>query len=98
MEKLNIWMMPTLVLIKDGQTVHHIRGLDEFGGTDSFSSDMFAYVLSSYKVINYDGGRPESPGSNGKGGKRGLNNIKMAVGTSVREGLHERSFEDEDDS
>jgi len=49
-EKLNVFMMPTLVLIKDGQTVHHIRGFDEFGGTDSFTTEAFAYVLSTYKV------------------------------------------------
>lgn len=49
-EKLNVYMMPTLLLIKDGQTVHHIRGFDEFGGSDRFSTDVFAFVLSSYKV------------------------------------------------
>ena len=49
-EKLNVFVMPTLVLIKDGQTVHHIRGFDEFGGTDSFGTEAFAYVLSTYKV------------------------------------------------
>lgn len=94
-EKLNIWMMPTLVLIKDGQTVHHVRGFDEFGGSDSFGSDAFAYLMSSYKVLNYDGPRPDSPTSSGKG-RRGVNGIRMAVGSSVREGLQERRYDDDE--
>lgn len=84
-EKLNIFMMPTLVLVKDGATVHHIRGFDEFGGTDDFSANVMAYVLSTYKVLNYDGPPPEL-----KDGKKGVNSLKMKLGSSIKEGLHER--------
>lgn len=86
--------MPTLLLIKDGETVRHIRGFDEFGGTDEFSDDMFAYVLASHGVLNYDGGRPDSP--SGKAKKKGVNSIKMALGgSSVREGFH-KNYSDDD--
>ncbi|KAG7358258.1 thioredoxin [Nitzschia inconspicua] len=44
-EKLGIVVMPTLVLIKNRQAFHHIRGFDEFGGNEDFSSNVLAYVL-----------------------------------------------------
>lgn len=100
-EKLNVYMMPTLVCIKNQETTHHIKGLDEFGGTDEFSSDMFAYVLSSHGVLFYDGGRPESPTQAAK--KKGVNAIRVALGaggsggrkggSSIREGLHEKKYD-----
>lgn len=34
-EKLHIWMLPSVVLIKDGKTDYTIRGLDEIGGVDA---------------------------------------------------------------
>jgi hypothetical protein len=93
-EKLNIWVMPTLVLIKEGKTVHHIRGFDELGATPDFSSDMLAYVLSKYKVLTYEGGPPDMPN---KAGKMGVNSVRMAIGKGPREGLHERGSDDEGD-
>jgi hypothetical protein len=104
-EKLNIFVMPTLLLIKGGETVKHLRGFDELGGTDEFSSDMLAFVLTQYKVLtSYEGGRPDSPSGRGGGGK-GVNSIRMAVGgaggpgprsSSIREGLNEKRYDSED--
>ena len=37
-EKLHIWMMPTMVLVKDRKTQHSIVGFDELGGTENFST------------------------------------------------------------
>jgi len=62
--RLNIFVMPTLLLVKDCQTVHQIRGFDELGGTDEFSSDYLAYVLSGHGVCNYDGPPPALPTAN----------------------------------
>lgn len=53
-EKLKIIIMPTIVLIKDGKTQHSIRGFDEFGGTDNFSTDVVKFVLASHGVLSYD--------------------------------------------
>lgn len=60
-EKLNIFMMPTLLLVKDQKVVHHIRGFDEFGGTPDFSTDWMAYILSNYDVLFYEGAPPDGP-------------------------------------
>jgi len=50
-EKLGIVVMPTLVLVKDRQVTHHIRGFDELGGTENFSVDALEWVLGVHEVI-----------------------------------------------
>lgn len=106
MEKLNIFVMPTLLCVKDGETVKHIRGFDELGGTDEFSSDMLAYVLTQHKVLtSYEGGRPDDP--TGRGAGKGVNSIRMAVGgagtvgggprsSSIREGINEKRYDSDE--
>lgn len=37
-ERLKIWMLPTLAVIKKEKTTDYIVGLDELGGTDDFST------------------------------------------------------------
>ena len=56
-ERLNIIVIPTLVLIKDGKTEHSVIGFDEFGGVDDFSTDDMAYVFSQHKVLNFEADR-----------------------------------------
>ena len=56
-ERLGIILMPTIVLIKDGKTEHSILGFDEFGGTDDFSTDDVAFVLSHHGVLTFDADR-----------------------------------------
>lgn len=53
-EKFGIILMPTIVLIKDGRTDHAIHGFDEFGGTDDFTSEDVAFVLSQHGVLNFE--------------------------------------------
>ncbi len=50
-ERLRVVVMPTLVLIKDRQTVHQIRGFDELGGTENFDTDALALLLESHGII-----------------------------------------------
>jgi len=65
-ERLNIWMMPSIVIAINGKTEHTITGLDEFGGVDDFSTEMCAYVLGLHKAILHDGTPPENPMSSEK--------------------------------
>jgi thioredoxin-like negative regulator of GroEL len=53
-ERLGIILLPTIVLIKDGKTEHSLRGFDELGGTDDFSTEDMAYVLSQHGVLNFE--------------------------------------------
>ena len=50
-EKLHIWMLPTLVCIKDGHTEHSIVGFDEYGGNDDFTTDTFEQVLLAHEMV-----------------------------------------------
>lgn len=44
-EKLHIWMLPSMLLIKEGKTEYTIRGFDELGGRE-FDTDRLEALLS----------------------------------------------------
>jgi len=90
-ERLNIFMMPTMLLVKDCKTVHQIRGFDELGGTDEFSSDFLAYVLSTHGVCNYDGPPPETPTA------KKMNIFQMPKSSIRQSAYHDDSDSDFDD-
>lgn len=50
-ERLKIWALPTIVLVKDGRTDHSIVGFDDFGGRDDFPTEAMEAVLLAHKVI-----------------------------------------------
>lgn len=77
-EKLGIIIMPTIVLVKDGKTEHSIRGFDELGGVDDFSTTDFEYVLSQHGMIHFDGG-DRSEDISHRFRKAGVNNMRMNV-------------------
>lgn len=50
-ERLKIWMLPTMVLIKEGKTDHSIVGFDELGGNDSFPTEALEKLLLGYGMV-----------------------------------------------
>lgn len=50
-EKLHIWMLPTIVLVKGGKTEHSIIGFDEFGGGDDFPTEAMEQVLLGHGIL-----------------------------------------------
>lgn len=50
-DKLKIWMLPSLVLVKDGHTDHTIVGFDEFGGNDDFTTGTFEATLLAREML-----------------------------------------------
>lgn len=50
-ERLGIVIMPTLVVVKNREAVHHIRGFDELGATENFSTQALEYVLGVHGAI-----------------------------------------------
>jgi hypothetical protein len=73
-ERLKIWMLPTLALIKNEKTVDYVVGLDELGGTDDFKTDTLRARLAAAGVLNYDGGgvrRAPPPQRSVRAGARG---------------------------
>lgn len=79
-ERLNVWMLPTLVLCKNGKTEHSIVGFDELGGDDDFSTETLEYVISKYECLRYSGGDPTDP--YGKKTRKPKNSIRRGGGDS----------------
>jgi hypothetical protein len=50
-ERLKIWMIPTIVLIKEGRTEHSIVGFDELGGRDDFATEDLERLLLQHGAI-----------------------------------------------
>ena len=76
-ERLQIIVLPTLVLIKDGKTEHSIKGFDEFGGTDDFSTQDMAYILSQHGVLHFDSVADRSEDIAQHQSRAGLNHLRM---------------------
>jgi len=51
-QKLKIWMLPTLVLVKKGIVEHQIVGFDELGGTTEFTIGTLEKRISKFGVID----------------------------------------------
>ena len=90
-EKLGIILLPTIILIKDGKTEHSIRGFDELGGTDDFSTADMAYILATHGVINYEENRAEEIQKHAA--KAGLNHIGLS---KIRNGEYGNVSDDDD--
>ena len=88
-ERLGIILMPTIVLIKDGKTEHSLRGFDELGGTDDFSTDDMAYVLSTHGVLNFEADQSERIANHAA--RAGLNHVGIS---HIRSGVY---VSDDDD-
>ena len=87
-ERLGVVVMPTLVLVKDRKAFHHIRGFDELGGTDEFSTNMLAHVLGTHGVTDL---RDDEEMSEEFMRELGVNTI------SIRKGAKKGGYSDFDD-
>merc|ERR1711981_454473 len=54
-KRLNIRIIPTLAFIKDGKTGDYMRGFEDVGGIDDFSTEMLEWRLGLAGVIHYKG-------------------------------------------
>ncbi len=50
-DRLKIWMLPTLALIKSEKTVDYVVGFDDLGGSDDFSTDVLEGRLASAGIV-----------------------------------------------
>lgn len=51
-ERLGIIIMPTILIVKDRKARHQIRGFDELGGTENFTTTFLACVLATHGAIH----------------------------------------------
>lgn len=82
-EKLKIWMLPTLALIKKEKVEDYIVGFDEFGGKDDFETDVLAERLGRREMLDYDYPKPVVPN-------------QQAGGSKIRKGGFQKTESDED--
>jgi hypothetical protein len=90
-EKLGIILMPTIILVKDGHTDHSIRGFDEFGGADDFTTADVAHVLCGHGMIKEEIDRSDEISQTAS--RAGLNHI----GLKIRSGEYDRMSDSDDD-
>ena len=69
-EKLQIWCLPSVVLVKEGKTNYTIVGFNDMGCEDEFETDEMAFVLGEKGIIKYQGPAPEDKEQIPRGGKR----------------------------
>ena len=59
-ERLRVWMLPTLALVKLGKTVDYVVGFADLGGSDDFPTSALAARCSPYSA-NSHGLGPKKP-------------------------------------
>ena len=50
-ERLRIWMLPTIVLVRGGKTDYSIVGFDDLGGSDDFSTETLEQFLIDKEIL-----------------------------------------------
>ena len=90
-QRLNIRIIPTLAFVKDGKTEGYMRGFDDVGGVDDFSTEMLEWRLGVADIINYKGDKknPPLPGKEGQGSSKGR-------GTKIIRGKQNEQSDDEE--
>lgn len=91
-ERLGIVVMPTLLIVKDRQSHHQIRGFDELGGTADFTAAALEYVLGRHGALDCD--LEHVPDELLNASPRGVNTIRLTK--SSRRG-HQRHEDDDED-
>jgi hypothetical protein len=52
-ERLKVWMLPTLALVRKEQTVDYVVGFNELGGKDDFSTEVQSSTLQTLLLFEY---------------------------------------------
>ena len=92
-ERLKIHILPTIAVVVDNVTKDYIKGFDELGGTDDFSTEMLEWRLGCVEALNYAGNLLEPPINSG-GKSKGSSFMKRPPEKTIRSG--HLSSDDED--
>uniref|UniRef100_A0A7S2WHQ0 Thioredoxin domain-containing protein n=1 Tax=Eucampia antarctica TaxID=49252 RepID=A0A7S2WHQ0_9STRA len=97
-DKLGIVVMPTIVIIKDRKAVHHIRGFDELGGTDSFPTEVLEWVIGTHGGIISDQDMDTPQYLLNIVNKGGINGVKIRTKlASRRRGVRDGDYDFQED-
>ena len=50
-ERLKVWMLPTLALVKHEKVVDYVVGFDDLGGRDDFTTDQLRQRLAAAGLV-----------------------------------------------
>lgn len=89
-DRLKIRVLPTIAVVINSITKDYIRGFDDMGGTDDFSTDMMEWRLACSDAIDYSGNILEPPVS----GKKRDGDIRRAHKT-IRDTTFSSDSEDD---
>ena len=88
-ERLNVRVLPTILLVKDGKFVDRVVGFDDLGGHDEFNTDMLEWRIARAGVIHYSGDLYTPPDQASK--KPNTNILKKTIRSK-------RDMDDDEDS
>ena len=60
-DRLHIRILPTIAIVIEAKTKDYIKGFDDLGGHDEFSTEMLEWRLGTTGVIDYSGNLLEPP-------------------------------------
>mmetsp|Transcript_21779 Transcript_21779/g.47395 ORF Transcript_21779/g.47395 Transcript_21779/m.47395 type:complete len:262 (-) Transcript_21779:319-1104(-) len=100
-ERLGVVVMPTLLIVKDQKVTHELRGFDELGGREEFSSRDLAFVLGGHGALTRREEEESAPSfmeesGGSRGGMLGVNSLRMQFGGGSR-GPRSGGYDDFDD-
>jgi hypothetical protein len=87
-ERLKIWMLPTVAIVKNEKTTDYIVGLDDLGGVEDFDTGVLEARLIDKGVLferHAGGGVDKSRGSHG-----------VTENAMIRKGCYTATMSDED--
>mmetsp|Transcript_31194 Transcript_31194/g.79528 ORF Transcript_31194/g.79528 Transcript_31194/m.79528 type:complete len:212 (-) Transcript_31194:958-1593(-) len=72
-ERLKIWMLPTLALVRGEKVEDYVVGFTELGNTDDFDTELLEQRLAKSEMIDYDwpAARPKALAGPGKALRKG---------------------------
>lgn len=62
-DRLHVRILPTIAVVIDSKTKDYIKGFDDLGGHDDFTTEMMEWRLGCTGVIDYSGNILEPPDS-----------------------------------
>ncbi len=89
-DKLHIRILPTIACVLEAKTKDYIKGFDDLGGHDEFSTEMLAWRLGCAGVLNYSGNLLEPPDA----GKPAKKQVTYYAKKNIRDSTQDSDSDD----
>lgn len=86
-ERLRVWMLPTVALVRSEKVVDYVVGFDDLGGTDDFPTEALEERMARVGALDMDAAAATAPGGGPGGGGAGGAGGSGGGGRSVRSGF-----------